>query len=268
MNNIQQDKTKSKHSCLGVILTTIVFLLVVGGLFWYYFPHLSWKYFEMTSELHHVGKISNRLMPVTDFPEDWVEHSLGCMRFRLPPDMSPQEYPEESFGALLDTPLKYSNGNILVSVHLDSNNKPIPFLRQALRVFPEENFLTLTQLCLKTFEVEPSDFSWSMSRQEAFRFVFLITLREVIMPSYVESTESFSGKNWEGFMGFGEAYRGFVFQWESSCCFTNDRYTGGFISLGHVGSEQGIETLDINVIRGIIQSMEVNCSCNPVQAAN
>ena len=251
-------KPKSKFF-LVITLTVIVFLAIVGRLLWYYWPHLWWKYLERKSELQHVEKILNHPMPITTVPEDWVEHSWNCLRFRLPPDMSLMAKPEGTFGG--SSYDRFSNESIVITIGLTSLREPDPFLELASKVYPEKNFLTLSQLRLETFGVESSDFRWSMSRQEALRFVFLMTVRRVIVPRFINSTESFSGKNWDGLLLYGGS-RGIAFDWQSRCCYNNGCFNGGRIGFSPLDEEQGVENLDINIIRGIVQSIEVvDCPC-------
>ncbi len=255
-------KPKSRRFYLFVIaLNIIAFLLLAGGALWYYWPHLFWKYVESKSELRHVGKIPNSPMPMTAVPDDWVEHSWKFLRFRLPPNMSLMDKPEGTFGG--DSYDNFCDENILVSISQTSLTEPDPFLELASKVYPEKNFLTSSKLRLEAFGVESSDFHWSMSRQEASRFAFLMTVRRVIVPQFIKSAESFSGRNWDGLLLHG-GYRGVLLNLECTCCYNNRCYNGILIKFSPSDKEQGIENLDMDTVRGIVQSLEIDCPCSIV----
>ena len=259
MNEVRQNKSKHKHPCSVMILTFVVFLSVTVGLCWYYSPHLYWKYFEMTTKPRHFEKIPCSPMPMVEIPVDWLEYSWKDMRFRLPPDILMEDDVERALYCVM-----FRGENIEIGITHLSLDIPDPFLELALRIFPEESFLTRTQLCLRSFEVGSGDFSWSMGRQEALQFVFCMTNRDrmINVPANQEICESFSTKNWDGLLGSIE--RNFICDIETTCCFANGRKVQRCIIFVPADDGQGAEALDINIIRGIIQSVEINCACSPI----
>ena len=252
MDYNHQEERQPKKSRFRVIVTLVVILSIAGGLLWHYWPHILWKHIERKSKLQHVEKIPNSPMPITAVPEDWVEHSWKFLRFRLPPGMSLMEKREGTFGG--DSYDNFCDENILVNISLTSLQKPDPFLELASKVYPEKNFLTSSQLRLETFGVESSDFRWSMSRQEAARFAFLMTVRRVIVPRFIKSAESFSGRNWDGLLLYG-GYRGIVLNLECTCCYNNSRYNGILIVFSSMDKEQGIENFDMDILREIVRGI-------------
>ncbi|MCL2118204.1 MAG: hypothetical protein FWH27_07235 [Planctomycetaceae bacterium] len=247
------DKLKSKKSSTR-ILCVVVALLIAGGLFGYYWPHLLWKYGEWRLKplLKDIKKISNSPMPIIDIPENWVEHSVGCVRFHLPPDMSIVN----SRSAVESNSTKFHNEKISIRVTQDSLCIP-EVLQAASRLHPtQKTFLTLSQLRLESYNMMPNDFHWSMSRREVGWHTFIISLRPVIVPRNVKCSESFSRRNWEGLLLFvsGELNHRY-FDWQCISCPIHG--TIYFLPIAE-GQE-----LDVNVMRGVIQSMEVSCGCFP-----
>ena len=82
---------KHKKFSLRIILIAIFSVGVVVIGLWYYLPHLIWKYttWRVEPSLTHLESIPYSPMPEIGIPEDWVEHSSGGVRFRLPADMFP-----------------------------------------------------------------------------------------------------------------------------------------------------------------------------------
>jgi hypothetical protein len=256
-NNNQQTELKSRKSCFGIILTIIAVFAIAGGLLWHYAPHLHWKHAEwqMGAFLDLIERIPHSPMPEVSISDYWIEHSSGCVRFQLPPDMSTMRergtsvvFCNEHFEARFSQSTADLNG----------------ILQTASRVHPEKKtFLTLSQLCLESLGVSAKDFRWSMSRQEAAWHTFIVCLRPLIVRPDTSSVESFSKRNWEGLLFRGEIMvndyicakrRNVHFQWYCTTCSVSGRVY--FYSLN-----EGLE-LDINDdIRRIVQSIEVNCGC-------
>ena len=73
------------------LVLSVLAILVVGGMLgWQYRVHLLWKYAEWRGTFN-AKAIPHTEMPVVEIPEDWLECSLGCLRFRLPPHLAATE---------------------------------------------------------------------------------------------------------------------------------------------------------------------------------
>ena len=253
MNCNRKEKNKAKIVFLSVFLTTIAILLLTGGLIGCYWPHLLWKYCEwkyVHAEREHLinilGDISNGTMPKIEIPDEWVEHSLDCVQFYLPPDMS----------SLAERNTSAYFGNENINIHVAMKSQPLQSILQgASQMHPaQKTFLTLSQLRLETCNTKASDFHWSMSRREVLWHTYIISLRSVILPPiYVKFIESFSGQNWDGLLFFSSKGPLILFEWQCISCPVH-----GTIYFSPMKEEQ---ELDINVVHGIVQSIRVNCSC-------
>ena len=141
-----------------------------------------------------------------------------------------------------------------------------------------KTILTLSQLHLEALGVSANDFRWSMSRREVAWHDLLVSFRHyegfyhptlcyryilIIRPD-TEFVESLSDRNWEGLLFFtretwsGDGKRIF-FRWHCNSCSVWGEFS--FFSPYKEGEQEGLEELDVNVVRGIVQSVKVNCGC-------
>ena len=260
-----EGKNKSKRFCIRIVLAVAVIFWSGCVVLWYYAPHLVWKYREWRYDLHDVEKIETGLMPVVDITEDWVEHSYDKLpydkwqvnlRFHVPPDMSPLE--EDFTGTV------FLNENTRLQIiplyYFDWSE----ILLLATRLHPEHKLFTVTQLRLESWKAGASDFHWSMSRQEALWHAHMVGVVRTV-PLYffdgMRSAEFFAGKNWEGLLFFPKGnYCGDCRMFEWHCMYCSN---GGtiFFSLPTDVRRKDRE-IDMNVVRGIIQSIEIDCGCS------
>ncbi len=247
---------KSKKSRLRIILTLVVMITVVGGLLGYYWPHLLWKYSKKQLDplLKRCERVSHSPMPKIDVPNDWVEHSLGDMWFRLPPDAS--FFKNTSTAESYDAEFHSENIRFLVT---QSSLDIQEVLHAASRTHPEhKTFSTLSQLRLESCGVVADDFRWSMSHREVRWHIFIVSLRPLIVLPNTERIESFSERNWEGLLfvlkasEYASVPYYMNFEWECTSCPTR-----GAIYFYPAKEEE----VDIDVVRAVIQSLKVNCGC-------
>ena len=246
MNDKHNEKYKSKKSCIGVVLSVLVILLGVGAMLWYYAPHLLWKYAEWRYGLHEIERIVTGQMPEVGVPDDWMEHSFDNMRLSLPPDMT----------------LVTQEGGYKENMSFRVVSIPYPdldaFLRIAPLLHPEQNsFSTLTQLRFESLTVDAGDFHWSMSRQEARWHSYVIGTIRLMYPSNfgTHSVEIFSGKNWDGLLLLRKKIDINKCQFDWHCMYCSN---GGFIVFSTFGEST---KLDLDVVRAIVRSIEVDCPC-------
>ena len=248
MTECNRHNKHSSKSFLGSILAMIAILLIAGGLFgYYYYPHLYWRCVEWKFDLKSIEKIPNNLMPEVSIHEDWLEHSWGSMRFCLPPDMA---LFIEGQGTVI-----FRDENISIGVTQVTSPRPNMFLYAASQAHPtQREFLTLIQLRLESYHTAADDFRWSMNRREVVWHAFLMLTRSTLQPyENLTSTESFTRKNWEGLLDFSNLCP-VSFDWECTCCLSS-----GYITFK---PKEEYPQFDTNVVRAIIQSIEVNCGCS------
>lgn len=259
MDSTHEEKAKPKRSCLKILLLTAAILSIVGMLGYYYWPHFLWKYAErkLGSDLK---KIPVSPMPEGDIQEDWTDHSLGCLRYRLPPDMTlyvSDVGPGESLMSVLapdndnDNDV-FFNDNLTIIINLHSLDRR-EILEAASRMHPgQKTFSTMTQLRNEACGVAADDFRWSMTHKEAAWHTFIVSIRHVLVLPYVERAESFSGRNWEGLLMLSNIRHHYC-EWECLSC-----NVGG--AIGFVGKNG--QNVDIEIVKSVIQSMEVDCDCS------
>ena len=238
----------------GFVIATLG-LGVMSGLGWYYAHHLSWQYTAWRYNLQQIKKIPNSLMSDVDIPEDWIEHSHDYVQFCLPTDISyiREKYPFVWFGN--------DNDQILVILKPESNTKPL--LLWASWMHPtQKKFLTLTQLRLEGLDVAASDFRWSMSRREARWHTFIIRLRTTLQPDILlESTEYLYKGNWEGILCIQGRQR---YSMDLHCVYCPKGVHIAFSPNVSESKPEGTELkLDLNIIRRIMQNIEIDCGCLP-----
>lgn len=256
-------KQKSKKFDSASVLTVIAILMITGGLSWYYTPHLFWAYTWWQYGKPELDMIPHSLMPEIDIPEDWMEHTLGNLRFHLPPDMSLVE--DES-----NQPKQSLFRNDKITAYLsrvpqfgDVNGRTEKYLQAASRLHPaQKTFLSNIQLTFEALNVRANDFRWSMSRQEAQWHFFIVDIRHsTLSASDIKSVEYFAGKNADGLLIFrsGEVsddnspiMQSCIVYWQ--CAGNLDIGTINIVVFGE-------SKFDYNVVRGIVQSMEINNGC-------
>ena len=244
MSDEHQSKSKSKNLRFWTVLIFAFAILVVGFYFGrQYRSHLLWKYTEWQHNLKKVEKIPNRLMPECNVPEDWVEHSWGCMSFRLPP--------EASLFKEANKTVAYFCGDIGTLITLSPlSPEMMSFLDASSQMYPVPGLsMTMPRLRLESSAVGANDFRWSMSSEEVRWLSYAVPLRSAVFLDDVKSSESLHRKDWEGVLFFRE--RLVFFDWQ---CTTGS--TGGYIWFNNTNEEQ---ELDRDIVRKIVQSIKINC---------
>jgi len=247
-----KEKYKFQKNCFGFILTMVAILLVSGGLIWFYQYHLFWKYHEWRFEPEQ-KKIPSNPMPKTDIPENWVKHSVDCMQFHLPPALYYHDGVPHEKSIFVDD-------NITVRVFSRRGVTYREILKEASRTHTtQKTFLTMSQLRHEFCGTAPNDFRWSMSRSEVRWHFFVISERSLYVP-FTGRAETVSEKNWEGILFFVSSNRWVYdtdhtawFEWQCISCHA----IGGF----RISSREEEQELDVNAVRGIVQSMKINCPC-------
>ncbi|MGL4942015.1 MAG: hypothetical protein ACRC46_02350 [Thermoguttaceae bacterium] len=262
---VHKENSKLKKVCLRGIFVAVVILLFLGVTGYYYWPHLLWKYSErkLGPNLAKLVKIPNTPMPEIDIPEDWIEQSLGCLRFRLPPDRAPITTATTNdciIAATKSAPIRIDSDseNVRMTVIFSSCDMQ-DFLKMTSQMHPtRKNFQTMTQLRLEACGAVADDFHWSMSQKEAMWHTYIVSLRSMIVLPEVTRTETFSGKNWDGMLLFIRRTGGYacgreILQFLCECVSCPVSVTIYFSSV-----KDG-EKFDADVARRIIQSIEINC---------
>ncbi len=209
-------------------------------------------------------------MPEVVVPESWMEHSLGCLHFRLPPDLLPQVSATLTSRQITDSPLDpryvdFCNENIHVVIDQNLYDSQ-EFLQLASRMHPaRKKISTMNELRLVSCGEAADDFSWSMSRKEAAWHTFILSLRLSMIRIDTERTESYTGRNWEGTLLFVKNIDKYsrkkdILQFLCEC---NSCPVQGIINF--IPEDEG-KNFDADIARRIIRSLEIHCTgCPPCQ---
>jgi hypothetical protein len=144
------------HFTLKLILIVII-ILSCGILLMYHRSHLLWKYEEWQGNLQDVRAIPDGPMPELDIPDDWVECSLGCMTFRLPPEMAAGKTTEKTGRVVA-----YHDESRKIGVFLTPRDNGPRLIQHPI----SGKTLTLPRVQLECYRTNADDFRWSMSPQE------------------------------------------------------------------------------------------------------
>jgi len=185
---------RRKFLFVSVVLGVILVLLGI-----HYRSHLLWKYVEWRDDLYSQNTIPDSPMPDVNIPEDWTEHSLGCLRFSAPPDFV--VLPEKA-GRLGKSPAIVLRNDVyrIVGMLLES---PITFpddiWAKTFKVEPlfvhnskQTLTLPLPYLRLESCKSGADKFHWSMSPEDVAHNAVFIILRSVLAVDGMKSVETFS----------------------------------------------------------------------------
>jgi len=244
MNNILQKKRPQSRTPRRwhVLFTVLVVLTLVAGLSGrYYRYHFIWKYMEWHGDLYDIKAVPNSPMPDGVVPEDWTEHSLGCMTFRLPPELMPQKTNHTDMVAFQDEHRKI----VILCDPIGEGFVELLDLASQLNPAPTTVPLTVPRLHLECFSTGADEFRWSRTPKDVQWHTFCIGLRQLIDPNKAVFTESFFRKDLDGILLFSEKNVCLVWQRTSSM-------DGGFIWFIAKDGE-----LDSNWVRNVSRSINI-----------
>ena len=222
------------HFTLKLILITII-ILSCGILLVYHRNHLLWKYEEWQGNLHDVRAIPDGPMPELDIPDDWVECSLGCMTFRLPPEIAAGKTTEK-----IGRAVAYQYEQRKISVFLaPRDNKP-----ELIQHPISGKTITFPRALLESYRTNADDFRWSMSPQEVQRHRDCMAPHPFRMSTY--SIESLFREDIDGILAFDKRNT-HIFNWQN---------TSGTVS-GFIFFEDKGEKPDHDWMRRVCQSIEI-----------
>ena len=255
-NKANSSKTIFRSWCFFAIVASTV---IAGGALWYYWHHLTWKYLEWKYALKNIEGVPSSPMCPVDIPEDWEEFSFSFMNCFFPPELSfrgKQPIANEPDYILLhdeNTGIRISITRFQNTQHRTVDNE---FSRLLSVPHPTEKTMTLTQRWLESLSVNANDFRWSMNRKEARWHIAMMTLRpEIDRYEHRKFIETFVHENWECTLEF------FDEDWKvmySSQCFSGSC----LVSISFFADEESIEKLDLDIVRKIAQSINIDCSCS------
>jgi hypothetical protein len=223
-----------------VLLIVIIAIAVSSGLLGaFYRHHLMWKYVEWQGDLYHVAAIPNTPMPDMVVPEDWVEHSLNGMTFRLPPEMA-LTVKKNNTAAFNDGHRKI----VISSSHITPDLAQT--LTSRLNSSSAIDSMTLPRLRLECFRASADEFRWSMSSADVRKLADNIALRPLLEMNKPQFTESFSRADWDAIILFDDKH--VILDWQSTTS-----TEAGYAHFTAVNDEP----LDFDWIRKICQSIEM-----------
>ena len=230
-----------------VLLIVMIVIAISSGLLgMHYRYHLMWKYMEWRGDLYDVAAIPNSPMPDAVVPEDWVEHSLDGMTFRLPPGMTLMDE-KNNTAAFQD-----GHRKIIISLSpVDPDMDQI--LASHLNPPSVMSSMTLPQLRLECFRASSDEFRWSMSQDDVRWLASRIVLRPLLDINESRFTESFSRPDWDGIVLFNDKRA--ILDWQNKT--STDAGYAHFIAMND-------KLLDFDWVRNVCQSIEVtgNSDCH------
>jgi len=221
------------HFILKLILIVII-ILSCGILLVYHRSHLLWKYEEWQGNLQDVRAIPDGPMPELDIPDDWVECSVGCMTFRLPPEMAAGKTIEKTGRAVA-----YQYEQRKISVFLTPRDNRPGLIQHPI----SGKTITFPRVLLESYRTNADDFRWSMSPQEVQWH------RDCMVPrhfGYQTSVELLFREDIDGILAFDKHNR-HNFEWQN---------TSGTAS-GFIYFEDKGEKPDHDWMRRVCRSIEI-----------
>jgi len=245
--------SRVRKKWLGKLIITTVVLGVLGGLIgWHYRVHLSWKYYEWRNGYPTIQTIPHSEMPEVDIPKDWVECSLGCLRFSLPPDVATLEDTTRrtEFRVVFNDDF---HTILVVSDPVTSEVTPLSELASEF-IVSHDGTLTTPHIYREFCNFSTADFRWSMSSQDVVRFTLFFT---VYYLSGVEwkTAETFFHDDVDRIILFYSDRRVEII-WQT----TTVPLHGGIICVIMDSNSDNVER-DL-LVRRICQSIRIVCTCS------
>ena|GEM_PF-6489516 len=191
-NTPSHEKRFSRRFLRNFLVVTIIIGVVVVPFGYYYRCHLSWKYVEWRYELQKEKTIPNCSIPEVEVPCDWIEHSLGNLRFRVPPDFVINKEITTRVG-INETDIVLQNGSYAIAATLTPVCEDTSALLNAVSCIyfqDSKKPLTSPRLRLECCIAGADKFRWSMSPKDVARNAFFVTLRSSY-GVYGQSAETF-----------------------------------------------------------------------------
>ena len=237
---------------MGLIIATVVLGLFGGLLGWHYRTHLLWKYYVSRGVFPTVQTIPHSDMHEVDIPEDWIECSLGCLRFSLPPDLVILEDTARRTENLAGYYDEFRQIAVIIPAPIDNGVDPLSELVSHF-VANHENTLTSPRVYLELCKFSTSDFCWSMSRQDVLRLsVFSIIHAAQCMEMY-ETAETFFHDNVDRIVFFSDRVS---IYWQATTAPHQ-----GTVDIKFRGNRYGNNDQDL-LARRICQSIRIVCTCS------
>ena len=246
---------------LVVVLLPVLLIALLG---YHYKSHLLWKYVEWRYDLYAENTIPVLPMPEVEIPDDWIEHSCGNLRFRLPPNFILKEEDRwEAMGPIISITLFNDSYRIHGRSLYDDFVPDFSVLEEGLwrnellklvsskqdlrKYFPDSKEpLSFPSLRLECCLVGANKFRWSMSSNEVEHNTFFIILRSCINV-YPAKAETFFRDDVYGLNLFKT--NSVQIDWKSTS--TNDE---GYI---HVIDYHNSSELDVDLARRISKSIRI-----------
>ena len=257
-NSTGKEYSRPRRKWLTRLIIVTAVLGLFGGLFgWQYRVHIAWKYYEWRGLYPAIRTVPYSEMPEVDVPDDWIECSLGCLRFSLPPELATLE---DTTRRKNDYAVFHSDFHS-IAVHLDPVNGEVAPLLQLAHEFlgNYDGKLTTPRVYLEFCKFSTEDFCWSMSSQDVVRFMLFATVYQL---SYVDwkTAETFFKDDVDRIISFYNGDSLVVVAWQS----TTAPQHGGYIRVGfRAGSSVDVER-DLLAMwaRRICKSIRVVCTAN------
>jgi hypothetical protein len=211
--------TSSARSAIVHVLFVLL-VVVLAGTVWYWFPHV---HFSLARWDESCPKIEVKAL-VTAYNKgiDWPVLRHGEQSFRLPPSLasSVEDGPHRESGNLV---FRDGTGREFGISLPRSNNREHREFRAYVAHLPSSTSLRETVLTAQTYAASPTDFRWTMKREEVTLLAWLLTHKRIAAQPAVHSAEVREEDDWEGILLLGPSVASFV--WYSK----DGQVTGGLL---------------------------------------
>lgn len=207
-----------------------------------YGAHLLWLCEASRQGLRDIQAIPNRPMPEKLTPNGWVPCRVGCIEFRLPPELANNSVSEKK-GCPFVT---FTHGSRTLAVALPTDVSEFSgLLETASKLSPQQQQFTMPRLRRACYQTRSADFRWSMTGDEVRWHAFCITTSKLLRPMLNGHTESFFHQDLDGIAHFGPDH--VFFEWQS-----NHRPRAGYMHFQHG------DGIDRDWIRAVCQSLKLS----------
>jgi hypothetical protein len=225
-----------------VAVALIVAVAGMAGIALFLRVHLFWRYTEHRLGWRGIQAIPNSPMPESPIPSTWVPCRVGCVEFKLPPELAGNRTLTD-YGTPIVT-FQHGMRGVIVFCPTDGSEFS-EFLQMASDQCPGSQRFTLPKLRLACYQASSDDFRWSMTVGEVRWHAYRITTRKLIDTS-TRSTETLFQEGLDEILEFGLANRGVLEWWSSDpAC------------VGSMHIVDRSETLDPTWIRAVCRSLRV-----------
>jgi hypothetical protein len=212
--------TALKRSAIVYVLFVLL-VLVLAGTVWYWFPHV---HFYLTRWDESFPEIEVKPLATAYNTIDWPVVRYGEQTLQLPPSLAivAEDGLHRESGNLV---FRDDTGREFAVSFPRSNKKEHREFQAYVAKLPSSTCTSWreTLLTARMYAASPSDFRWTMKREEVTLLAWLLRHKRIAAQPEVHSAEVREEDDWEGILLMGPSIASFV--WYSK----DGRVTGGLL---------------------------------------